>query len=71
IAAKHGKTIPQIVLRWILDRDIVPLSKSVTPERIQSNFAVFDFHLDAEDREKIATLASIGRVGSHPDKARF
>ncbi len=71
IAAKHGRTVPQIVLRWILDQGIVPLSKSVTPERIRSNFDVFGFRLDEEDREKIATLAVLGRVGSHPDKARF
>lgn len=71
IAARHGRTVPQIVLRWILDQGIVPLSKSVTPARIQSNFDVFGFHLDCEDNQKIATLAAIGRVGSHPDKARF
>ncbi len=71
IALKHRKTIPQIVLRWIVDQGIVPLTKSVTPERMKANLDFFDFALDNDDRAKIATLASYGRGGTHPDSAKF
>lgn len=71
IAKKHGKTIPQIVLRWILDQDVVVLTKSVTPQRMKENLEVFDFELDASDKALIATLETYGRSGTHPDQARF
>ncbi|HAQ57307.1 MAG TPA: aldo/keto reductase [Acholeplasmatales bacterium] len=71
IAAKHGRTIPQIVLRWVLEKNVNPLTKSVTPSRIADNFDVFSFRLDPEDHEKIKTLASVGRFGSDPDQAKF
>lgn len=71
IALKHGKTIPQIVLRWIVEQNVVVLTKSVTPSRMKDNLDVFDFELDAEDKASIAALSSYGRSGTHPDQARF
>jgi methylglyoxal/glyoxal reductase len=71
IAQKHQKTIPQVVLRWIVDQGVVPLTKSVTPERMQANLDFFDFSLDDEDRQLISTLSSYGRGGTHPDQAKF
>jgi len=71
IAAKHGRTVPQVVLRWILDKGVHPLTKSVTPSRIRENFDVFSFNLDPEDHERMSALSAIGRFGSHPDKAKY
>ena len=56
IADKHGRSIAQVVLRWLTDRGIVAIPKSVRKERMAQNFDIFDFDLDAGDREAIATL---------------
>jgi len=56
IGAKHGKSIAQVVLRWLIQREIVAIPKSVRKERMAENFAVFDFELDAADVAAIATL---------------
>jgi diketogulonate reductase-like aldo/keto reductase len=71
LSQKYQKTIPQIVLRWVIDRNICPLSKSVTTERITSNFNIFDFKLSLSDINQMKSLSYLGRVGTHPDKARF
>ncbi len=49
IAEKHNKTVPQIAIRWLVERDIVVIPKSVTKSRIIANYDVFDFNLDEED----------------------
>ncbi len=56
IAAKHQKSVAQIILRWLLQRDIVVLSKSVRKERMIENISVFDFELSTEDIAAITTL---------------
>lgn len=56
LGQKYNKSVPQIVLRWLTERGIVPLVKSVKPERIQENLDVFDFTLSEEDMDMIATL---------------
>ncbi|GIF97495.1 aldo/keto reductase [Catellatospora citrea] len=69
VAAKHGKSPAQVVLRWHLQLGNVVIPKSVTPSRIAENIAVFDFALDDEDMAAIATLDNGGRIG--PDPAVF
>ncbi|MFL6862457.1 MAG: aldo/keto reductase [Allosphingosinicella sp.] len=56
LGRKHNKSIAQIVLRWLTQRGIVAIPKSVRKARMAENFAVFDFALDADDLAAIATL---------------
>lgn len=56
IAGKHQKTVAQIVLRWLTQRGVVAIPKSVRKERIGENFDVFDVELSPEDMESIAAL---------------
>lgn len=56
IAEKHHKSVAQVVLRWLTQRGVVAIPKSVHKERIIENFAIFDFELDKEDMENIAAL---------------
>ena len=70
LAAKHGKTVGQVVLRWLVQRGIVVLAKSVRRERMVENFAIFDFSLDADDLARIATLETgASSFFSHRDPA--
>ncbi|KAH8414393.1 hypothetical protein KR215_004901 [Drosophila sulfurigaster] len=62
IAAAHGKTPAQVLLRWIIDRDIVVIPKSTNPERLKQNLDVFDFKLTAEESAKLSTLDQNFRV---------
>ena len=56
IGEKYGKSTGQVMLRWLLQRDIIVIPKSVKKERMKQNIDVFDFELTAEDIEKIAML---------------
>ncbi|MFF1602870.1 aldo/keto reductase [Streptomyces mirabilis] len=56
IAAAHGKTVAQTVLRWLVQRDIVVIPKTVRPERMAENLDVFDFTLSPQETARIATL---------------
>ena len=56
IGRRHGKSVGQVVLRWAVQRDIAVLAKSVRPERMAENLAIFDFELDRDDMARIATL---------------
>jgi diketogulonate reductase-like aldo/keto reductase len=58
IAAKYNKSIAQVVLRWLIQRGIVAIPKSVRKERMKENFDVFGFDLGAKDMEAINTLDS-------------
>ena len=67
IAARHGKTPAQAIVRWHLDQSLVVIPKSVRPERIAENFEVFDFRLDDADMSAIAALDDpMGRMGPDP-----
>jgi 2,5-diketo-D-gluconate reductase A len=56
IAARHGKSVGQLVLRWLIQRNIVALAKTVRRERMAENLDVFDVVLDEADMAAIATL---------------
>ena len=56
LAAKHGKTVAQIILRWLTQRGVVAIPKSVRKERMVENFNVFDVELSPEDMDAIIAL---------------
>lgn len=66
IAASHGKSPAQVLVRWCMQRGILPLVKSIHAERIRENLDVFDLTLTPAEIDALAALPSV-RVGSHPD----
>lgn len=72
IAARHGKSVAQVIIRWHLDSGLIVIPKSVNPGRIRENFDVFDFALDEADLAAVAALDSPdGRIGPNPMTAGF
>jgi 2,5-diketo-D-gluconate reductase A len=70
IAARHGKTVGQVVLRWVIQHGIVALAKTVRRERMAENLDVFDFALGDDDMAAIATLETgTSSFFSHRDPA--
>lgn len=67
IAAAHGKSPAQVMLRWHLQQDRQVIPKSVTPSRIAENFDVFDFELTAEQLAAIDALDTGVRGGPEPE----
>jgi len=67
LAEKYGKTNAQIILRWHLQRDIIPIPKSANPQRIVENAQVFDFELSDDDMEAINNMNEEKRICGHPD----
>ena len=56
IGAKYGKSVAQVILRWLIQRGVVALAKSTHVERMEENFNIFDFKLSEEDMETIKNL---------------
>jgi diketogulonate reductase-like aldo/keto reductase len=56
LAAKYGKSVAQIIVRWLTQREVVAIPKSVRKERIVENLNIFDFDLSRDDMEKIAAM---------------
>lgn len=56
IGSKYNKTIAQVILRWLTQRGVVAIPKSVRKERMEENFNIFDFELSSDDMEVIKTL---------------
>lgn len=56
IAEQYNKSVAQVILRWLVQRGVVAIPKSVRKERMKENFNIFDFELSAEDMEAVKTL---------------
>ncbi|MFV8342526.1 aldo/keto reductase [Flavobacterium sp. XS2P39] len=56
IGNKHDKSVAQIILRWLIQRGVVAIPKSIRKERMLENFTIFDFELSADDMQMIQTL---------------
>lgn len=78
IGAAHGRSVAQVVLRWLVQRGVVVIPKSVRPERMRENIDVFDFALTDDEMARIAALdtgaslffdhrdpAVVSRLGTH------
>ena len=70
LAEKYGKTPAQIALRWNLQRGLLPLPRSIKPERIAENFDIFGFEIDQEDMQRIYDMPE-SYSGFHPDCVDF
>lgn len=71
IGNKHNKTAPQVILRWLHQRDIVPIIRSGDPSHQKDNLAIFDFELSDDEMKNVFALdkGEEGRVeGQHPDE---
>jgi 2,5-diketo-D-gluconate reductase A len=68
IASAHGKSTAQVMLRWHMQLGNVTIPKSVTPERIESNFEIWDFELSAEEMAAIEGLDAGNRMGPDPNE---
>ena len=71
MAAKYNKSVAQICLRFAVQNGIVPLPKSVTPERIAANLDIYDFELSEEDMAAIAAMPETGFYGWNPNEVDF
>ncbi|NQX46382.1 aldo/keto reductase [Paenibacillus tritici] len=71
IAASHGKSVAQIILRWDLQHGIVTIPKSTKEQRIIENASLFDFELSRAEMERIDSLNRDQRTGPDPDNFDF
>lgn len=70
LAAKYDVTPAQICLRFLLQRDINPIPKASSLERMRNNMDIFDFSITTEDMHRLNTLPQTGWSGEHPDFER-
>lgn len=71
VAEKYGKTEAQILVRWCLQHETLPLPKTVSPARVRENADVFGFVISDEDMAALDAVDTVGRLGPHPTEARF
>lgn len=71
MASRHGKSVAQIVLRWLYQKGIVTLPKSVTPKRMEGNLQIFDFTLSDEEMKAIEQVKGPMGSGLDPDHVDF
>jgi 2,5-diketo-D-gluconate reductase A len=71
VAERHGRTPAQVVLRWHVQRGDVVFPKSVSRERMQENFALFDFDLDGDAMGDLSALDRGERTGPDPDTFNY
>lgn len=70
LAAKYRVSPAQICLKFAVQRGVVPLPKSSSPERMEQNMDLFSFEMDQEDIWRLATMPQSGWSGEHPDQER-
>lgn len=71
IGDKYNKTPAQVAIKWLLQRDIIALPKSITLHRIEDNFNVFDFELKENDMDEIRKLNNARKIFPEPDNIDF
>lgn len=71
IAEKYHVSVAQLCIRWCLQNNVIPLPKSVTPNRIQENIDVYDFEISDEDMAAINEMKYCGGSGLDPDEIDF
>ena len=71
VADTHGETPAPVLIRWHIQLGNIVIPKSVTPERIVSNFNVFDFQLSEQDMASISSLGDGTRLGPDPRTFNF
>ncbi|OBF50210.1 aldo/keto reductase [Mycolicibacterium monacense] len=71
VAESHGKTAAQALIRWHMQLGNIVIPKSVNPQRIESNFDVFDFELSEQDMASISSLEDGSRLGPDPKTFNF
>lgn len=70
LADKYGKSVAQVALRWSLQKEFLPLPKSVTPKNITSNLDIFDFVISDEDEDKLDKVQGVA-TQKDPDSVEF
>lgn len=71
IAQKYDKTVAQLCIKYVLQNEVLPLPKSVTPERIEENTNIFDFEISNEDMRALDAMENVGYSGLEPDEIDF
>jgi len=71
IAAAHGRTAAQVVLRWHIQLGNIVFPKSTTASRVKENFDIFDFELSDSDMSLISALNKDERTGPNPDEFNY
>jgi methylglyoxal/glyoxal reductase len=71
LARRYGKTPAQVILRWHVQSGLIVIPKSVKPERIRENLALFDFELSENDMRAIEGMDREQRINADPDTASF
>jgi 2,5-diketo-D-gluconate reductase A len=71
LAARHDRSMQQIILRWHIQEGVVVFPKTVRKERLIENLSVFDFELSTEDMALMAAMDADNRVGTHPDDGNW
>ncbi len=71
LSEKYNRTITQIILRWHIQNDIIPIPKSSNNDRIKENLDIFDFEIEKEDMLKIDSLNRAENVSGVPDDSNY
>lgn len=71
VVCSSGKTAAQVLVRYCIQKGVIPLPKSVNSSRIEENFDVFGFELNSGEMAQLDGITDVGRLGSHPDELKF